>query len=151
MVLSKLKFNPKDLLIGLLIISPALYFAVRAYNPPEQAAITRDTQAQETLNIVARGLTPFFQKNSTFPVCPETGWVECLVSAGALDFTPQVDGFIYKTNNDNTEVIIYTRAESLAWRQKCLEGTAHILYSSSLGRTDMVCGTPSPENVKFVN
>jgi len=141
-MLSKLKFNPRDLLVGLLILSPVFVLAYFVYNPDEQALKKTDNENKENINLIARALEPYYKKEGFYP--------ESLSPEIFLSYTPANLNYSYLVSIDRKKMIIYTEAKSLAWREYCSGSVSQILFSSEDNRTDIVCGeTPLPGKQRF--
>jgi hypothetical protein len=153
MNLSKLKFSPKDLIIGILIISPVLFLAYKVVNPAEGKLIEADLAKKDAINVLARAVEPYYKENKVYPECDQHGWAECFNTLNIRDHTTDSKLEIaYDTSEDNQEMILYSEVHSLKWRQYCHEGTAYMLFSSVENKTEIVCvDTPSTGAQKFVN
>jgi hypothetical protein len=136
-VLSKLKFSIKDLLIAFLALFPIFVLAVAVYNPAERDAIARDKESSGLVSYMARLINQSVSAGTPNPY--KLSEPNC---SGDEKTCYLVSGSGY---------VVFTKAQSLAWRQYCLDGTAFITYSSSENRTDIVCALPTPGLQEFVN
>lgn len=139
---SRFSFSVRNLAVGLLLVAPVFVLGFFVYNPPEQKALKQDKARQDTINVLARALEPQYKKDGAYPA-----------TLGVLEFTPpELERYIYRVSEDGQNMIVYTDAESLAWKEYCQNTPAKILYSSKDSRTAIVCGaSPSPGSQDFVN
>lgn len=141
-MLSKLKFNPRDLLVGLIILTPVFVLSYFVYNPEEQNAKKIDSYNKENINLIARALEPYFKKEGVYP--------QSLSPDAFLSYTPANLNYNYLVSIDRKSMVIYTAAKSLAWKEYCPESVSQILFSSEENRTDIVCGeTPASGKQRF--
>ena len=141
-MLKKFKFNPKDLIIGLLIISPVIFLSYRVYNKSEGGLIKRDAEVKNSINILARALDAEYKENKVYPD-----------DLDFLEFQPNYfDEIKYTVSSDKQEMIVFSEVESLQSRSFCFSNTPYMVYSSTGNKTEIVCSdSPTPGKQKFVN
>lgn len=132
----------KNFLVRLLIVSPLIFLVILVYNPSERAALARDRELKETINILARALEVYFKKDGVYPA-----------DFNVLEYKPiDIDKYTYKVSEDGQNIVIYRQNESLANRQYCEDSTSLMLYSSEGNRTAITCNlSPTPGPQDFVD
>lgn len=132
----------KDILVGLLIMSPVVVMGLMVYNPSEKAALAKDNKRRQTISMFARALEARFKEDGAYPA-----------DLGVLEYkAAEPNRYTYKVSEDGQSIVIYTKNESLANRQYC-EGSASLtLYSSADNRTAITCNpSPTPGPQEFVD
>lgn len=143
----KLKFNPKDLLIGFLILIPVIIVAIYSYNPSERAAIAEDKAKRSVVSSLANAALVY---KTAYGVLPESS--NQMQESGVIDWSADPNQYFFKLSEDKTKLIIYAEARSLAVREYCSGEVTNILYSTSGDKLDYVCGEEIDiNNLNFVN
>lgn len=142
---SKLKFSFKDLLIGILLISPIFILVLISYNPAERKAAEQDSLRRNNVNALARAAEAYFKEYSFYPENPNE-----LISSGTIATLPE-NSSEYEFKSDSEHLVVYSKAQSLEITEYCSGEDTYIVYSSFNKRTDIVCGEVSPGDQKFVN
>lgn len=172
-MLSSFKSTARNLLIALFILSPIFILSFFVYNPGEKAAISRDEERQNNVRALARATENYFSENSVYPTseaCSDKWISNCLLSVKTLVAAPgtiphtlsgkecqyetqnggRENGYCFSSDESRKNIVIYTEAESMAWREFCEQGTTLILYSSFDKRDELVCtGIPTPGKQRF--
>lgn len=145
-MISKVKFNVRDVAASLLIVLPLVAIAISSFHPVERKLKKTDEDKRGIVNSLSKAAFLYKEKIGVFP-----SNAQALHDDGIIDWVPdEPQNYIFKDDGEN--FIIYTRAESLAFREYCSGEVTNILYSSKHSRTDLVCGEdPTPGDQKFVN
>lgn len=132
----------KNILIGLVIVSPMVFLGLLVYNPSEKAALARDARRRQTIDILARALEARLKEDGVYPA-----------DLGVLEYKPaELSKYTYKVSGDGQNIVIYTKNESLANRQYCGDSASLTVYSSADNRTAITCNpSPTPGSQEFVD
>lgn len=143
---SKLKIPVRDLVVGLFIVSPLLIIAISSFHPIERGLEKEDENKRGVVNSLSKASLLYKEQIGTYP-----SDAVALNSEGIIDWIPEnPEKYVFKS--DSEHLIIYTQAESMAFKEYCSGEDANILYSSRNSRTDLVCGdNPVPGDQKFIN
>lgn len=146
-MLKKLKFKPRDLFIAAVLVSPVIIAAYISFHPWEQRAISTDENTRGTIGMLYRASDAYFKKNGKYP-----NNINELVANGLLESAPVgPNTYSFTSSADGGELVIYSEATSLSWKEYCSQDTTYIVFSTADKREDLVCGKPMPGHQHFVN
>ena len=151
-------FTLIELLVVIAVLGVLAAVVMVAINPGEQLARGRDSGRKSAVGQMINAMQSYYTASGSVYPTASTSWITTLTNASELKAIPAKtqsgSGYTSCTGNnqndycyftDGSEVVVYTRLESQAEKNKCNgTGNAYFLWPSSTGTAGVYCKTTEP-------